>query len=267
MISLFARGDWTHDKKRILDVWIVEINKVYREVPFAVVTDWLQQGRLLARRQGAPGGRQDLARSQQRSGFRAVSAACSKTLAVEDAAEALEAVDLGFEPTRRLEDEDEDVDMIPLIDISLVLLIFFMMTATVKFRLFVVHQHARSQDINWRVPAANSFWVGIDTKSGGGKIEKGPDGKPLPWFSFGKDNQQLQDPTTDRGFRIGRTRQNARRLRRRGQHPPACRPRLAHRDYQGHHAGITGFGGKPKSHAQKGKLKFAIMGEVSEPVE
>ena len=35
------------DKKRLLDVWILEINRVYREVPFAVVTDWLQQGRLL----------------------------------------------------------------------------------------------------------------------------------------------------------------------------------------------------------------------------
>ena len=35
------------DKKRLLDVWIVGINMVYREVPFAVVTDWLQQGRLL----------------------------------------------------------------------------------------------------------------------------------------------------------------------------------------------------------------------------
>jgi hypothetical protein len=35
------------DKKRLLDIWILEINKVYRDVPFAVVTDWLQQGRLL----------------------------------------------------------------------------------------------------------------------------------------------------------------------------------------------------------------------------
>src|SRR5262245_65517529 len=36
------------EKKRLLDVWIVELKTVYREVPFAVVTDWLQQGRLLA---------------------------------------------------------------------------------------------------------------------------------------------------------------------------------------------------------------------------
>ncbi len=36
------------EKRRYLDVWIVETNTVYREVPFEVVTDWVQQGRLLA---------------------------------------------------------------------------------------------------------------------------------------------------------------------------------------------------------------------------
>ena len=35
-------------KRRFLDVWIVESNTVYQEVPFEVVTDWVQQGRLLA---------------------------------------------------------------------------------------------------------------------------------------------------------------------------------------------------------------------------
>ena len=35
------------EKRRFLDVWIVETNTVYQEVPFDVVTDWLQQGRLL----------------------------------------------------------------------------------------------------------------------------------------------------------------------------------------------------------------------------
>ena len=33
--------------KRFLDVWIIESNTVYREVPFTVVADWIQQGRLL----------------------------------------------------------------------------------------------------------------------------------------------------------------------------------------------------------------------------
>src|SRR5262249_38706271 len=34
-------------KRRFLDVWIVESDTVYREVPYEVVTDWVQQGRLL----------------------------------------------------------------------------------------------------------------------------------------------------------------------------------------------------------------------------
>ena len=33
--------------KRHLDVWIIQTNVVYRAVPYSVVTDWLQQGRLL----------------------------------------------------------------------------------------------------------------------------------------------------------------------------------------------------------------------------
>ena len=35
------------EQRTLLDVWIVETNTVYRDVPFTVVADWLQQGRLL----------------------------------------------------------------------------------------------------------------------------------------------------------------------------------------------------------------------------
>ncbi len=35
------------EKRRLLDIWIIETNTVYKEVPFAVVTDWIKQGRLL----------------------------------------------------------------------------------------------------------------------------------------------------------------------------------------------------------------------------
>ena len=35
------------EKRKFFDVWIVEIEKVYREVPYNVVVDWVQQGRLL----------------------------------------------------------------------------------------------------------------------------------------------------------------------------------------------------------------------------
>ena len=34
-------------KRRFLDVWIVESDTVYREVPYNVVVDWVGQGRLV----------------------------------------------------------------------------------------------------------------------------------------------------------------------------------------------------------------------------
>ena len=49
----------------------------------------------------------------------------------DDVAEALEPVELEMTWKRRDDGDDQDVDMIPLIDVSLVLLIFFMMTSTV----------------------------------------------------------------------------------------------------------------------------------------
>lgn len=116
-------------ERRFLDVWIIESNTVYREVPFPVVADWVQQGRLLEndmlRRSGTAewfpvGGSPDFSPYLPRS----------EPYRVEDTAEALEPVELDFRWKKRPEDEDDDVDMIPLIDVSLVLLIFFMLTAS-----------------------------------------------------------------------------------------------------------------------------------------
>jgi biopolymer transport protein ExbD len=116
------------EKRRFLDVWIIESNTVYREVPFQVVTDWVQQGRLLEndmlRRSGTAewfpvGGSPDFMPYLPRS----------EPDRVEDQAEALEPVELDFRWKQGHPDEDDDVDMIPLIDVSLVLLIFFMLTA------------------------------------------------------------------------------------------------------------------------------------------
>jgi len=117
------------EKRRFLDVWIVESNTVYQEVPFDVVCDWVQQGRLLADDMVKPsgtrewfrlGGYEDLAPYFPRP----------EPHRAEDHAEALEPISTGFSWRRPLEEEDDDVDMIPLIDVSLVLLIFFMLTAT-----------------------------------------------------------------------------------------------------------------------------------------
>src|SRR5688572_7837456 len=116
--------------QRLLDVWVLDPNTVYKDVPFTVVADWLQQGRLL------PEDRVRLAGGAKWLPLIEVSAFApyipgAEPLAADDAAEALEPVDMGLDWGKSHEEDDDDVDMIPLIDISLVLLIFFMMTASV----------------------------------------------------------------------------------------------------------------------------------------
>src|SRR5215472_12249854 len=98
-------------KRRFLDVWIIESNTVYREVPFTVVSDWVQQGRLLADDMLRPSG---TAQWFRLGGMPALAAYLPKAVPyrVEDKAEALEQVQIDFAWKRRHEDEDEDVDMI-----------------------------------------------------------------------------------------------------------------------------------------------------------
>lgn len=118
------------DKPQFVDVWIIESNTVYREVPYTVVTDWIQQGRLLSNDRLRPAGGAewfDLANLQNYAAF----LPRSDPHRAEDKAEALEPVQMDLGWRRPKADDDEDVDMIPLIDVSLVLLIFFMMTASV----------------------------------------------------------------------------------------------------------------------------------------
>jgi biopolymer transport protein ExbD len=183
-------------KQRLLDVWVMELNTVYREVPFVVVTDWLQQGRLLG---------DDCVRLAGSKKWHHVSAVPAFAPYVpkvephraEDKAEALEPVELGFDwgHTTR-EEEDEDVDMIPLIDISLVLLIFFMMTASVGSGVLsnIDTPSARHQ---LATIAKGSYWVGIDTRSRAGTTEKDEQGRPLPWYSLGREQTELVAPTRE----------------------------------------------------------------------
>jgi biopolymer transport protein ExbD len=117
------------EKRRFLDIWIVESNTVYKEVPFAVVTDWVQQGRLLEDDMYKPSGTREWIRFGGSSEMMPYFPRPEPTRA-QDQAEALEAVHIDFSYKRPHEDEDEDVDMIPLIDVSLVLLVFFMLSAT-----------------------------------------------------------------------------------------------------------------------------------------
>jgi biopolymer transport protein ExbD len=117
------------EKRRFLDVWIVESNTVYREVPFTVVADWVQQGRLLEDDKLRPSGTAEWFRVGGSPDF-APYLPRSEPYRVDDQAEALEPVELDFRWKKHHDEEDDDVDMIPLIDVSLVLLIFFMLTAS-----------------------------------------------------------------------------------------------------------------------------------------
>ena len=117
------------------DVWFVTADQVYRSVPFNIVTGWAEQGRLAADDRVRPAGSQ--AAWQRVADHPSI---CDFLFQLtkpqsghaEDTSEQMRPVELDV-PTRsrRRQDEDNEVDMIPLIDISLVLLVFFMMTTVV----------------------------------------------------------------------------------------------------------------------------------------
>ena len=76
----------------------------------------------------------------------------------------MEPIDLGFESPRIIEGEDEDVDMIPLIDVSLVLLIFFMMTTAVSSGVFspIPTPEAKHQLASI---STEMLWLGIERRT------------------------------------------------------------------------------------------------------
>lgn len=117
------------EKRRFLDVWIVETNVVYREVPFSVVADWVQQGRLLEDDKLRPSGTKDWFRLGGMPEFTPYLPR-AEPHRPQDQAEALEPVEVDVAWKHKPDEEEDDPDMIPLIDVSLVLLIFFIMTTT-----------------------------------------------------------------------------------------------------------------------------------------
>jgi biopolymer transport protein ExbD len=173
------------EKRRFFDVWIVETNQVYKEVPYTVVADWVQQGRLLEDDKLKPSGTAEWFRL---GGMPAFAAYLPKAepFRAEDEAEALEPVEGGFKWKRPHDEEEEEVDMIPLIDVSLVLLVFFIMTTTGAF----LHNILTPAAIYANTSSDPSMiWIGID---------KDPDGNPI--YSIGKGSEQPKPE--DNNFKV-----------------------------------------------------------------
>ena len=174
-------------QKRFFDIWIVESNTVYREVPYSVVTDWLQQGRLLANDKGRPAGTAEWLELGNLPDLAAYLPRREENRA-EDTAEALEPVQLEMSWKRPVGDDDQDVDMIPLIDVSLVLLIFFMMTSTVGALASMDVPEVHS------VPTSNStdpLWIGIELN------KKDKDGEPTYSLCQGGGSALAADQNLD----------------------------------------------------------------------
>ena len=126
--SFFIRHSPMRQNKRFFDAWFVTTNTVYKEVPYNVVTDWVQQGRLGSEDMLKPSGTANWFRIGGLEMFQPYLPAPDP---IADVVASREPVEFEVPWKRSHADDDEDVDMIPLIDISLVLLIFFMMTTTI----------------------------------------------------------------------------------------------------------------------------------------
>jgi biopolymer transport protein ExbD len=146
------------EKRRFFDVWIVETNQVYKEVPYTVVADWVQQGRLLEDDKLKPSGTAEWFRLGGMPAF-APYLPKAEPYRAEDQAEALEPMEGGFRWKPTHDEEDEEVDMIPLIDVSLVLLVFFIMTTTGAFLINITTPSVISANYSSN---PDTIWIGID---------------------------------------------------------------------------------------------------------
>lgn len=114
------------------DVWFLAADTVYRGVPFEVLAGWASAGRVGPLDKVRPAGSSvpwvPVAEHPLVADYLDVAPPAA---APTDLAEEIQPVEFEMNFPRRKPEDDDDVDMIPLIDISLVLLIFFMMTTAV----------------------------------------------------------------------------------------------------------------------------------------
>jgi biopolymer transport protein ExbD len=152
-------------QSRGYDLWLTAANRVYRAVPYDILTDWLQQGRVVPDDQLRPSGAGEWQRIADVPGFAAFLPR-AELGRPDDAAEAFEPVALPVPVGRRPLDEDDDPDMIPLIDISLVLLIFFMMTATIAVAGASIDTPTAYYGTGLTTDPA-MIWIGVDRSENG----------------------------------------------------------------------------------------------------
>jgi biopolymer transport protein ExbD len=181
-------------KRRFLDVWIVESDTVYREVPYEVVTDWVQQGRLLDDDMLRWSGQAEWFRLGSTPMFKAFMPQAEPDRA-EDQAEALESVHVDFSWKRPHPDEEDEVDMIPLIDVSLVLLVFFMMTATAVSAAFYVKTPVAEN--GWVTSNPELYWVAVDFRH----APAGEDKNTIVYV-LGKGDEVLKDGPNEKKWEV-----------------------------------------------------------------
>jgi biopolymer transport protein ExbD len=162
------------ENPRLVDVWILEGNSVYKEVPFTVVADWIQQGRLLDDDMLRWSGQNDWFRLNSKPIFAAYLPK-DEPLRANDEVEAMEPVAGEIAVKHKPEQEEDDPDMIPFIDISLVLLIFFIMTTTGAVLTSIPTPEAW---FGLTTSEPQLMWIGID---------KDPNGELV--YSLGKGDQ------------------------------------------------------------------------------
>jgi biopolymer transport protein ExbD len=121
------------------DVWFLTADQVYKGVPFQVVAGWVEQGRVSANDKVRPAGVTQapwltIGAHPLLSDYLTpqVAMAIAPDGATTSSVEAIEAPEPELGHRKAADEDDDDVDMIPLIDISLVLLVFFMMTTAVS---------------------------------------------------------------------------------------------------------------------------------------
>jgi len=146
---------------KTINVWLVEANIVYKDVPFTVVSDWIQQSRVLEDDRVMFKGTKEWVRVGDSPEF-SVYLPRAPEFSAEDEAEALEPVELEVHWKRPHYEEDDDIEMIPLIDVSLVLLIFFVLSAPPTTG--AMGGNIPTQEIKNGTPNQNRelIWIGVE---------------------------------------------------------------------------------------------------------